>query len=190
VEIASLFFFARKCRETIFRLPHLITIARQESKFHASTKIRIAEFPTFLHRLVSYMFGKKSKKSPKPPKKHIHLEIPINIAVSRLDFREELKTDPIGNQNLTHRDPEPNRLNPAVALDENNPRPSRIGFHKEKSESQALYEPETSVTRGAIDRDTKVEHRNYDPTSECSLSLLSRLMSIRSVIFFIRRERR
>jgi hypothetical protein len=66
------------------------------------------------------------KKSPKPPKKHIHLGIPTNIAAGPLGFRAELDTDPIvGNQNRTHRDPEPDRLNPTVALDENNPGPSR-----------------------------------------------------------------
>jgi len=55
---------------------------------------------------MSYTFGKKPKKSLKPPQKYIHLGIPINIAVGPLGFRAELDTDPKGDRGRSHRDSE------------------------------------------------------------------------------------
>ena len=137
---------------------------------------------------MSYMFRKQSKKSPKPPRKHVPLGVPTNIAAGTLGFRAELATDPIGNQNLPHHDPEPDRSDSTVALDENNPRPSRVAFHHERREDQGLHAPETSTAGEVIDRGT--EHKN-DPTSECFLSLLPRSMFIQPpVLFHIRREHR
>jgi len=55
---------------------------------------------------MSHTSNKKPKKSPKPSKKHTHLGIPTNIASGSLDFRAELDTDPKGNRDRSHRDPE------------------------------------------------------------------------------------
>jgi hypothetical protein len=134
------------------------------------------------------MFGKKSKKSPKPPQKTIHLGIPINIAAGPLGFRTELDTDPAGDQNCSYHDPEPDQFDSTVALDKNKPGSSRVVFHDEKREDQKVHTPETSTAGGVTDRSS--EHRN-DPTSQYSLSLLSRPMFIHFTVFlYLRRERR
>ena len=111
------------------------------------------------------MFGKKSKKLPKPSRKHIFLGIPTNIAAGPLGLRAELDTDPIGNKNRSDRDLVVDRSDSLIAmLDENNPGPSRIVFHN-KSEDQGLHAPETSIPGGVIDHGT--DHMN-DPAGERS----------------------
>ena len=105
-------------------------------------------FLAILPPLINYMFAKKSKKSPKPSRKHTFLGIP-------LCFRAELDTDPIGNRNRSCHDLAADRSESSIVmLDENN-----------KSEDQGLRAPETSTPSDAIDRGT--EHRN-DPASERS----------------------
>ena len=111
------------------------------------------------------LFDKKSKKSRKTAKRHISLGIPTNIAAGPLGFRAELDANPIGNRSRSRHGLTTDRSDSSITmLDENNPGPSRIVFHK-KSEGKGLHAPETSTPGGVIDGGT--EHRN-DPASECS----------------------
>ena len=56
-----------------------------------------------------------------------------------------------------------------MTIDENDPRTSRIVFCDKKSEDTGLPVPETSTHGGVVDG-------GYDPISECSYFLLSRLV--------------
>jgi len=79
------------------------------SRFSKSRESNFAQPTSLPPRPMSYTFGKKPGKSkpPKPSQKHIHLGIPINIAVGPLGFRAELDTDPKGDRNRSYRDSEP-----------------------------------------------------------------------------------
>ena len=114
---------------------------------------------------MSDMVGKKSKKLPKPFRKHIFLGVPTNIAAGPLGFRAELDTNLIGKKNSSRHDLVAGRSDSLVAMpDENSPGPSRIVFHN-KNEDQDLHASETSTTGGVIDHGT--EHRN-DLAGKCS----------------------
>jgi len=92
----------------VSRAPWTLLFSAQHSG--ALSKPRESDFaqPTFppSPTQTSYMSDKKSKKSPKPSQKYIHLGIPINIAVGPLGFRAELDTDPRGNRDRSYRDSE------------------------------------------------------------------------------------
>jgi len=77
--------------------------------FRSPGKVTLLSRPPSHPRPMNYTFGKKPGKSkpPKPSQKHIHLGIPINIAVGPLGFRAELDTDPKGDRNRSYRDSEP-----------------------------------------------------------------------------------
>lgn len=75
-----------------------------------------------------------------------------------------------------------------MALDENSGGSSQIVPQGKAGEDEGLRAPEISTAGGMIDLGTK--HRD-DPTSECSLSLLSQPMLIWfPVLLRIRREYR
>ncbi|KAF9643540.1 hypothetical protein BDM02DRAFT_1414393 [Thelephora ganbajun] len=75
------------------------------------------------------LFGKKSKKSPKPSPKHVFPGIPANIAVGPLGFRAELDIDPD---------------------DEGSNRSSRIVFQDNSGEGEEPPAPEVSTSGVAV----------------------------------------
>jgi len=62
--------------------------------------------PSSHSRPMNYASDKKRKKSPEPARKRINLGTPINITAGPLRSRPELDTDPEGNRDRSHRDPE------------------------------------------------------------------------------------
>jgi len=50
---------------------------------------------------MNYLFGRKSKKPPKPAKQYIFVGIPTNIAAGPLGFRAELDFSHKGGQNFS-----------------------------------------------------------------------------------------
>jgi hypothetical protein len=79
------------------------------------------------------------------------------------------------NITRAYHDPEADRPDSAVTLDEGNPSTSRIVLHDKRSEDQELPAPETS-TAGVVVGGTEDEN---DITSECFRSLPSQLMFMR-----------
>ncbi|KAF9642638.1 WD40 repeat-like protein [Thelephora ganbajun] len=87
------------------------------------------------------LFGKKSKKSPNPPTKHISPVIPANITARPLGPRAELDAGPD---------------------DEGSNRDSRIVFQDNSAEGKELPAPEVSTSGVAV---VSTDHRS-DPTRE------------------------
>jgi len=87
---------------------------------HVSGDLRKATLALWVHYLglpltsstrPSNMFDKLSKKSPKPPQRHIFMGIiPSNTLVGPLGFRAEVATDAESEQSRPHRDLEANGL--------------------------------------------------------------------------------
>ena len=88
------------------------------------------------------MSSKKSKKPLKPLAKHLLFGIPANIAAGPLGFRAELDK---GEPNFPHRGLKANQSDSAAILDEENPGPSRIVFHKSESGFQGPPAPGSST---------------------------------------------
>ena len=65
--------------------------------FRSLGKVTFFSRPSSHPRPTSRTSDKKRKKSSKPSQKHIHLGIPINIAIAPLGFRAELGADSKGN---------------------------------------------------------------------------------------------
>jgi len=65
--------------------------------FRSLGKVTLLSRPSSHPQPTNHTSDKKRKKSPKPSQKHIHLGIPINIAIAPLGFRAELDTDFKGN---------------------------------------------------------------------------------------------
>ena len=97
------------------------------------------------------------KKSKKSLKSHITLGIPINVAAGPLGFRTELDIGPKGEQGRPYHDLEGDGPDPAVALDENDTRASRVVFLENKSEDQRPPTPEALTPDAAVDG---TEHGN------------------------------
>jgi hypothetical protein len=113
-------------------------------------------------------FNKKSKKSPKPPQRHIILGIPANIGVGPLGFRAELDIGSKGEQSRCYHDLEADKPDPTAVPDEKDARASRIVFRDEGGGGQELPAPEASTSGVTVDG---IEHGN-DPAGECFRSLL------------------
>ena len=109
-------------------------------------------------KLMSY---KKSKKPLRPLAKHLLFGIPTNIAVGPLGFRAELGVNPQGEPNYPHRGLRVDRPDSTVSLDEKNPDPPRIVFHKRESEVQGPPVPGASTAVAIPDIEL-----NDHPTSE------------------------
>jgi len=133
-----------------------------------------------------HLLEKMSKKSLKYSPRGILPGISTNVAAGPLGFRAELDIGHKGEQNRSYWDLGVGWTHSTVALDKDGGGSSRILFQGKPGEDEGLHAPETSTAGGMIDHGA--EHRN-DPTSECSLSLLSRPMVIRFLVFpHIRRE--
>ncbi|KAF9642677.1 hypothetical protein BDM02DRAFT_3192825 [Thelephora ganbajun] len=107
------------------------------------------------------LFGKKSKKSPKPSPKHKPLGIPAKITAGLLGFRAKLDTGPDGEQIRPYH-PEVDRHDLMMTLSEGSNRGSRIVLQDNSGEDKEPPAPEVS-TSGVADVGT--DHRS-DPTRE------------------------
>ena len=101
------------------------------------------------------------KKSPEKPQQHISLGISTNIAAGPLGFRAELDIGPKGELDRLSR-LQADRPDLTVTLDKKDTRASRIVFHNEDREDQALPTPGTPTTGAAVGGD---EHEDV-PTGE------------------------
>jgi len=112
---------------------------------------------------LNHMSGKGSKKSPKPPQRHISLGlVPSNIAVGPIGFRAELVTDANGEQSRSYYDSEADGPDTTVVLDKEETRALRIISRENKNEDQGLAVTEVSIP-GTVVGGTE---QGNDPTSE------------------------
>lgn len=94
------------------------------------------------------LFGKRFKKSPKPPQ-HVFSGTPTNIAAGPLGFRAELDIEPEGEKSRPHHDLGTDRPDPTGTLDEKDLKASRIVFcEKERGDQGAPVQG--ASTSGAV----------------------------------------
>ena len=107
------------------------------------------------------LFGKKAKKSLRPPRQNIAFGILTNIAAGPLGFRAELDIDSTGD---SYQDLEVDWPDSTATLDEENPRPSQIVFKDKEREGQGPLAPGTSIPGVVVDS----AERGSDPTNDAS----------------------
>lgn len=66
-----------------------------------SAALRLIDIPNYLQHENGSLVWQKSKKSIKPPQRHVSLGTPTNIAVGPLGFRAELDVDPKGERGFS-----------------------------------------------------------------------------------------